>query len=560
MASNATKDDYVFSTFRLTADIEGIGEVKDIVAISATFALNTIPKASLTLASGINATTQQPATAHKILANVKLRAKVKVFLEIETTDGKISKSPPQKLKVFDGYYSGFGFQRAQDNAQYTMHLVHWLDDLNTASMLSRNFFPGAPYATGEAANNWTTASASGVSMPIPSFDPKHNIIKYRNIKEDFWGKVLKPILQSIAEWPTPGDDGCPGFTPPPAGENVVLGALDRINGGPNKAVLKLAIDDLVSSVAEKDVLTAIDLGLAQQSLEGYNYSTVWGAVVGLWAPTFFFALSPSVDFANVFPYFGGLQFDEGDKNFKTIEADDYGYANFMANTGTILEGIDIFWTPPSSSGIAPGGGKLPMTLQAFCKPLGQYPNIAQRDRRGSVLVKEPPGWLAGCVVSCGAPALESTGLATEVSGDAVSGMNKGNVVRGDGGPNRPEAQDGLKNSGLANRLAEQWYKTDLLQQRYGEFSGKLRFDIAPGSIVKIKAPQRSMPMLADSKTDMIGMVAQVSFVINAELANAGTAFSLANLRSDTEDKNPLITKDMPPLYESKWGGGPLATT
>lgn len=556
MASNATKDDYVFSTFRLTADIEGIGEVKDIVAISATFALNTIPKASLTLASGINATTQQPATAHKVLANVKLRAKVKVFLEIETTDGKISKSPPQKLKVFDGYYSGFGFQRAQDNAQYTMHLVHWLDDLNTAAMLSRNFFPGAPYATGHAANNWITASISGLPMPIPSFDPGHTFIKYENIKSDFWEKVLKQILKRIAEWPTPGDDGC--GADPPKDENVVLNALDRINGGPNKAELQLQLDDAVSAISAADVVSAIDLGLAQQSLEGYNYSTTWGALVGLWAPTFFFAISPSVDFANVFPYFGGLKFDEGDKNFKTIDADDYGYANFMCNTGTILEGVDMFWGQQSNTFITAGGTRA-MTLESFCVPLGQYPNKRERDKRGSVLVKEPPGWLSNFVRTTGAPALESTGLATEVTGDVVSGTNKGNVNRGDGGPDKPEAQSGLKDSGLANRLAEQWYKNDLLQQRYGEFSGKLRFDIAPGSMVRLKAPQRSMPMLADSKTDMIGMVAQVSFVINAELANAGTAFSITNLRSDTEDKNPLITKDLPPLYGNKWGGGPLAT-
>lgn len=556
MAGNATKDDYVFSTFRLTADIEGIGEVQDIVAISATFALNTIPKASLTLASGINATTQQPATAHKVLANVKLRAKVKVFLEIKTTDGKISKSPQQKLKVFDGYYAGFGFQRAQDNAQYTMHLVHWLDDLNTASMLSRNFFPGAPFATDQAANNFTMAPVSGLAMPIPSFDPQHEFIKYENITSDFWEKVLKPILKRVAEWPRPGEDNC--GADPPQGDNAVLNALERINGGPNKAELKLAIDDAVSSISGADVVAAIDLGLAQQSLEGYNYSTTWGALVGLWGPSFFFALSPSVDYANVFPYFGGLKFDEGDKNFKTIDADDYGYANFMCNTGTILEGIDIFWGQQSTTHIV-SGGPAPVTLTNFCVPLGQYPNVNERDKRGSVLVKEPPGWLSNFVVYTGAPALESAGLATQVSGDATTGMNKGTVVRGDAGPSRPEAQAGLKNSGLANRLAEQWYKTDLLQQRYGEFSGKLRFDIAPGSIVKLKAPHRSMPTLADSKTDMIGMVAQVSFVINAELAHAGTAFSLTNLRSDTEDKNPLITRDMPPLYQSKWGGGPLAT-
>jgi hypothetical protein len=112
---------------------------------------------------------------------------------------------------------------------------------------------------------------------------------------------------------------------------------------------------------------------------------------------------------------------------------------------------------------------------------------------------------------------------------------------------------------VLDRFAEQWFKTELLQQRYGEFSGKLRFDIAPGSVIKIKAPTENMPQLSDN-TDMIATVVQVSFSINAENANAGTAFSVSHIRSPAENDDRLIAgSDTPPLYNERWAGGPLSS-
>jgi len=554
MADNVTKEDYVVSSFKLSAEIEGVGTVTDIVAISGTFALNTIPKASLTMACGINATTGKPATAHRLLANLKMRAKVDVFLEVDTIDGKKENSPPNKVKVFSGYYAGFGFQRAKDNAQYSMHLVHWLDDLNVGSMLTRNFFPGAPFALAEAANCWDVTfeggGASGAALPYPSLDHRRDFIKIENIEADMWGKVIKPILEKIAGFRSP-EQGCD--IDPPDAKNTIKEALAKINGGPNAAKLALSLRTLVDQITPSDVANGVDKGLAQTGLAGYHYSTFWSVLVGAWAPNFFFAVSPSVDFANVFPYFGGLRF--GGAKFKTIKAEDYSYANFMANTGTILEGVNIYWSTSSNSGFV-SGSNTDMASTKMCLPLGLFPPKNKRDHRGTVLVKEPPAWLN---IAFDPHTIESTGIGTNVTGDAFTGTADGNDNRADGGPTLPEAQNGLMESKFLDKFAEHWYKHEFLQQRYGEMSGRLRFDIAPGSIVKIESPRKMRPPeLADTQTDMIAMVAQVSFVINAELANAGTAFSLTNIRAAAEDRDDLKTADKPPLYSNKWEGGPLS--
>lgn len=554
------KDTFVFTTFKLWADIEGIGEVRDIVAISGTFALNTIPKASLVLACGVNALTNQPATAHKILSTIKMRAKVKVWLEFDTTDGKKEKSPSQKLMVFDGYYAGFGFQRAQDNAQYTMHLVHWLDDLNAGSMLSRNFFPGAGYSLAENANAWTVSAGqggSGLVQAIPGLDPDYKIIQYDNYTSDLWADTIKELLKIIAGWPRPDEDcKAPGED---GAEDPLVKALERMPGdgsvNPNIAKLPLNFEKLSENLDHGLLNAAINQGMSQGGLAGFNYSTMWSMLVGVWGPSFLFAISPAVEFANVVPYFGGLQFQEGEKGFKTIKADEYGYANFMCNTGTILEAISIYWGSSSSTNIITGDVK-PLSKTEFCTPGGTFPPIEKRDYRGTILVKEPPNWITN-YVGFQPYVMGSTGMIGRYTGGAMETPESGEPAPTGGKPDRAETHRQIKTSRLLDVFAEHWYKSEFLQQRYGELSGRLRFDIAPGSIVKIEAPRSVMPMLPDN-LDMVGMVAQVSFVINAELANAGTSFSLTNIRSIDEDKDPTKTASLPPMYKEKWAGGPLS--
>ena len=110
---------------------------------------------------------------------------------------------------------------------------------------------------------------------------------------------------------------------------------------------------------------------------------------------------------------------------------------------------------------------------------------------------------------------------------------------------------------VTERFAHHWYKMELLGQRYGELSGKLRFDIAPGSVVRIALPTTEI----ESDGHMIAAVTSVSYVINAERAAAGTSFTLSYIRTEDEDKDEQISHDYAPLFKecTKWHGGPLRT-
>jgi hypothetical protein len=540
-------DQYVVAQFKISADLDG-AYVTDIVAISGNFALNSIPNATLTLASGIEAMSGRPATAHSILKNLRMRAPVKVYLEIEPTDGAFEKQPLEKLLIFEGYYAGFGFQRANDHANYAIHLVHWLDDLNVGSMLSRNWFPAAPFSLVENASSFEISSQ--LSSPtggviVPTFGEE--FLQIDKVVKNFWGESLRPILEVIADWPGPGQicEPEPQGTDPNKGRNLIKDTLKKILGDAGEAgalgigefFTPLALDVFKKGNLDlSHAMLAVREAVGSSGLASYKYSTFWSKLIGEWGPTFFFAVSPGVDFAQVIPFFAGNR-----EEHVTIEADEYGHASFSGHMAQIIEGIDIFWPAGSGTGMYNTDIKY---IPNFCDPLGSFPKRGDRNYRGTVLVKEPPGWLQNYVYL--SPNSPETVRITKADGSSKTAA---------------ELQRDLKTSNVCDLFAEHWYKTEVLNARYGELSGKLRFDIAPGSTVKIKPPTKNMPALDDT-VNMFATVTRVSFVINSERAQAGTAFALAHLRTEQENTNILMTgstRGETPLYAKKWKGGPLVS-
>lgn len=69
-----------------------IAEMRDVVSVSASFALNTIPTATLTVAVGYNPLeNNKPATIHTILPQIKPRQRVIVELTINKGGGDVTR-------------------------------------------------------------------------------------------------------------------------------------------------------------------------------------------------------------------------------------------------------------------------------------------------------------------------------------------------------------------------------------------------------------------------------------------------------------------------------------
>lgn len=544
-------ENYISTRFKLEAEIGGI-KFDDVVSISATFGLNSIPTASLTVACGREVKTGKLATIHEAIRQLKPRQPAKVWLTITSAGGKKQKPIIDGMEdgryvIFEGYYAGIGYQRSHASAAYTINLLHWLDDLNCSTMLNGFWMPGAPHDLATGAGMHAVITDSSGQQKYVNLAPKFglkgegNFITPDRLQNDFWGETVKPIFKQVSEWPhvnncAAGTAGGGNTSTAPTNKRA-QSALEKMPGkAPTPAKLPLL------GVDGSDMwVQMVDKGLSQMVLNGIGYSTFWSTLIGEIGAAFFCAVSPGVEYANVIPFFAGLR-----KEWRTITGEEYNYATMNTNASIMYQSVNIFFRPTNSSGAAQGEPAA-RTL-GYCRPWGRFPENPKTD--GQIIIRDAPPWLTNA-----APG----GLYTQVCvlppcGDThVNQTGKGptgNVPRdGNDGERR------VGSGGILDKIAKQWFQTTVLAQRTGELSGKLRFDIAPGSIVKIEAPASA---LGQEKEDFFAAVTQVSYLIDAERHVAGTSFGFHSLRTEEENKNDDLTSDTPPLYRDPWSGGPLA--
>jgi hypothetical protein len=541
---------YVRSEFKLKAKI-GDYLFEDVVAINSTFGLNSIPTASLHVASGICVQDgSKIATIHKAIQGLNPRDPALVTLTVRTTDGETGKMMEDgEYIIFEGYYAGLGYQRSNMNSTYTLHLLHWLDDLNCSSMLNGNWFQGAPhdlaqnavcYGLGQVGTN----AGSGINFtPITEMEPQ--ILTAGHMESDLWEECIKPLFLAISNMRHVSlQEDMAGATADASGfggatNKAAQDALAKMAGiAPNKGKLPLNLKGLDEKVIQHSVQT----GMSHLIKNGIAYSSFWSKLIGEIGAAFLFGVSPGVRYANVIPYFGGLSTE-----WLTIEADEYNYASFNCNVANLIESVNIFYSQQGNMGIE-SGGKTSEGYNSFYLPWGMYPPKEKRNLRGQIMLRDPPIWIANPV-----PQHQCTPGTTLGRGYDTFKPQAGPPTTTGGVPTAPRAERSVKSSRILDRFAEHWYKSSILSQRSGELSGKLRFDIAPGSTIKINAPDKSN----DGENHMFATVMQVSYVINAEQHAAGTSFSLINVRTEKENGEENFTSPVPPLYKEGWPGGPL---
>jgi hypothetical protein len=194
---------------------------------------------------------------------------------------------------------------------------------------------------------------------------------------------------------------------------------------------------------------------------------------------------------------------------------------------------------------------------SFCPPVAKYPDNPAMSRKGVIMVRELPTWLHN-LTSVEGYAHEA--LYPEID---VHAPGRGTSTPTGRVPIRPPMTV-QRHTGTARNYCEHWYKTEVLGQRYGEIQGKLRFDIAPGSMIAIEVPPPPPPINPLSSGGepnyMYASVTKVSYAINAEQHAAGTSIMLGNVRSEAENNDDRLTAVKPPLYQKPWYGGPLTIT
>jgi hypothetical protein len=552
------------------------GVAIEVIQSSIDFGQNEIPTATVQVAVGRLADDDKVLSAiHYLIKHLKLFLSVSLYSKITTkaTQGVFDKWPvnpdgtAKPFRVFDGHIVGTGFRQTSQGIEFQCSIIHWLSDLNFSSTLSRSsspqnpgqisFDPNLPQFPNSGARNanlFTQGSALTQAMPIINPD---------TLMKDFWGKTVdlpvdpaRPVgvaavgvgglkqwftevcMNDRINWRQIEFGSCVGAIAKPTFEKNVeaLSALSRIEPLSNGYIdgVPLAMDNRpgISNLAAQ---IATQIGF--ETFDIHNH-TIWDKLVGQFGVSLMFTLVPQVEKALIVPFSPGLR-----RPWATVFANDYDYFERSDIIPRPLRGIGLFVGREFAA-----GGHASLNNRPIYNTVGAYYENPNR-KNGLVVWKEAPRWLSTVVLPhMYTPAFKGTGAANAFNAGG------GNV------PKEPPPKCKIEQQkAVWCDYARALYIQEILRGRTGRLSGRLRFDIAPGSIIRIEEPEEQfvLSLAKATRSYIYAQVVRVSCVMNSESRKAGTAIQFAFSRDEAENQDPSYSLDRHPLWMNNWYGAPL---
>lgn len=561
---------YAAVKFKMRAEIGSAGTgvfhtFEDVAMYASSWELNSIPEGVLMVAVGKRVDTQAAATIHTAIQDLKVQLPVKVFLECRVVDKERAIAGVEHFDkdggelIFEGFIVGAGWRRGVSSAQFTIHMLHWLSLLQYASAISPSSHPGNPsdwkYPAAYAALGLSDAASTGDRTEIGWVPMINKNDIGTETLADIWGLALhKWMLLVSKDDPIETRDaelgGAAGGAVGAGGRSAeIVKALERM--GPNSEGAKLEVE-LGEAVGEV-VGEGLRLALVNETGGSWLNTTLWGKLIGEWSPAYWFVVVPRVTDALIVPFAGGLSV----KPWSVIGSEDYEYCEASAQLHQVLRAVGIAHPIKDQVGLEGLSASTVSDrtgLAGFYRPKGL--------EQGLILIKDAPQWLCNPDIahtftfgSTGAGG--SLAIDTVFDDPATGPPRESSLRRGKVPPDPAEVQK--KNKTILDKFAHQWYVNEMLKGRQGELSGKLRFDLAPGSNVLVQAGLAKNFRDGEDglEEDIFATVNRVSYVINAEAGKAGTSFSLAHTRTAKENRQPETSVDKPPLYKAAWRGAVL---
>jgi hypothetical protein len=530
----------------------------DLTSASLTYALNSIPQATLQLALGRNALTGLAATIHHFVDDMSVTLPIEVFLRVlrgPNSFGFVFENwPATFFRVFNGLVTSTGYTRTRDQVNLVINCVNWLADLNFSSCLTRQAHTLTPeMLSGPAAFQL----GQGIEPAFLATTQATAFFTPANVQADMWGRSLGPWLLRICEQDVLAEPNDPKGGP---GSNIeAKNALSRFEpfAYPNAVLavgpggqpilgqyrfskpLKLP---LVGLPGVESVALAMAEDVTAETFESMAATTMWDKLVGGFAANYRFAIVPLVDTALVVPLTAGMR-----TPWAVIYGQEYGAISYQDQKPRPAKGAKLF------TGIGSLTGAIGNVLGAAgLQPTfgGQYLN--PQIKNGMTIFANAPRWSANVVAPphFGGQAAQPQG----VRGNAFfpgQGVAPANVD-----PQLIRA--GAKN--IWDVYARHVYITEALRGRQGSLQGKLRFDIAPGSTVEVRAVQDKFVLAQTGNlagSVLYGEVQAITHTIDAEAQQASTALQLANVRNFSENQVDATSIHKHPLYSDFWNGAPL---
>lgn len=532
---------YTSVKFALEAEINHI--LVDVVSFSASYEMNKIPNCTLTLPVGFSAVLPTViSNAHAAAEQLQLQVPLKVWVTCSPMEGDMDfPTPNGRYLLFCGWATGVGYRRTYEGYSMTVEGTHWLSALSNSSTMSASSHPSNPC-------HFTFPTAmlnpAGNTRHIFMATKAQATITKENIVSNMWTDAIKAwflslaaedritITQFMAKGGNAGNDNV-------AGECVK--ALNRIHG-----VLKfnvagqLSDGDPAAQAIASDIACAVATpSAASNAINSMAQTTFWDKLVGDLAPKYMFSLIPHASYAQVVPFIPGLSnwWNSGPNNY-TINAKDIESQEVSAFLPRPIRAVGLFSGYGSRAGC---DGGVPSDDGVGAVIGGMYVSNA---KAGMVIMREAPRFLTNSI-----QASVFTGDATGLVGPRGNAFNHPGVGAAPGNPNPELVKQNART--LMDDLAHALYINEVLRNRWGSISGPIRFDIAPGSTIKIQGCSGAFLAPAEER---YASVVGVTYNFDAMSLRCGTSYRLAHIKTLAEAQNADFTIQAHPFYTNTWSG------
>lgn len=526
------------------------GNNLDVSSALIAYELNNIPQASFSLSVGRGTGALAPAAIHKLADKLTPEMKVQFFCTLtllESTDPAYS-LPQGEFLLFDGYLTGLSLSKPRGSLTAVLHARNWLLDMDYSAATSEMSHPTNPSQFSFRTSH-TFQGAGGVSW-VPLVDK--GFIDATTLSSDFWGRGLQPWLKALTALDLINKielSVLPGGDTTNATAAAALSRFTTTSGN----YVPLALD--FGSADAQSVAAAIWNDVQHVSFDStLGNTTLWGKLIGDYASRYLFAVVPRVSDALVVPYIPGLA-----TTWKySISGKDYDMVGTSSELQRKLRGVGILSGLGSRSGsnnAEKGANPASLGVGGWYSPPGQA--------RGMIMLKQGPRWI-NHIISADRYSAFSSGAGTQTIGNA---MHPGTVL-GSGGSNAatirtpppPPGTLQAQSKYIFDAFAHALYVYEQLRLRQMELAGKLRFDIAPGSTIRI-APSFDKFIVPDAlATPMVGDVLRVTYILDSDKKTASTNYNIGHVRTEYENGLPDFTVSRHPLWKNPWTGcGMLAS-
>lgn len=520
------------------------GNRYEVTQFNVTYARNEMPVAQVSVPLGRNVYTNQPGPIHSYVQTLNREVEAEILIRPSGDSGLVDAEgnnipwPDEPHVIFKGYYSSYSHRRVNGQISIVIQLQHFLSRLADTSAFSSISHPSNPASLVYRSIVSPSLSLGAGGEGQATFLPQH--VGFNEIRSlvdvDLW-LAIKGLLCASASaeaWDPTNGKGCLDGVSLQTTEHArtVLSMIEGPTADCGKAY-QLAKPLPLFNGGYSAVNDGVAESIAKLRFDSFANHTLWDMLVGYFTREFSLALIPLPDSAVVLADCPGFR-----TAYKSVPPDrQHAISPISLGLSKPIRAVALTTTLESRT-----GGSVDPLETTFG---GCYISERKEDATGTVMIRSPTAWLQELSKAAYDPRETTRDIPTLTT--PAPPPAAGEIT---------EAQSLTANE-LFSRYAKQLYLENNLRTRTGSFSGPLRFDIAPGSHLRLVGSGEQFMGAEDSLAgDIYGEVVRVTISIDADAPAASTSFQLSHIRSAAE-YNTFGTSSHPLYGDAVVAGLPL---